>query len=142
MNLKINQNYLLITLSVLLVVGIGFSVVQIVKAGITGPHNPGHTWATLDKPANCSSGTFVYGLDDSGLLCTTPSFQSTGLYGYCHEYYDGGWTCNTIYLKPPAICASFSNCGCSSGFTLVQTGGEDQSFAGHGEYLRYSCYKN
>jgi len=57
-------------LTVMLLAGIAFSVVQIATAGVTGPHDPGHIWATLDKPGDCSSGYYVYGANDSGWLCS------------------------------------------------------------------------
>jgi len=76
MKIRINQKYLLLTLSGLLIAGVIFSVVQVILAGVTGPHNPGHIWATIDKPADCSSG-YVYGANDSGWLCSTPTITET-----------------------------------------------------------------
>lgn len=67
----INTKSTLIVFSAMLLVGIVLSVVQITIAGVTGPHNPGHTWATIDKPADCSAGYYVYGANDSGWLCGT-----------------------------------------------------------------------
>ena len=52
----INNKTALLVLSAMLIAGIVFSIVQITQAGVTDPHNPGHTWATIDKPADCSSG--------------------------------------------------------------------------------------
>jgi len=72
--MKINQKYLLLTLSGLLIMGVVFSIVQVTKAGVTGPHNPGHLWANIDKPADCPIvGQYVYGANDAGWLCNTPA---------------------------------------------------------------------
>ena len=88
----INNKTALLVLSAMLLVGITLSLVQITQAGVTGPHNPGHTWATIDKPADCSSGNYVYGANDSGWLCSSPgasqNCSTDGVCSYVYATYD------------------------------------------------------
>ena len=69
--MKINQKYLLFVLGGLLILGFVFSIIQVTKAGMTGPHSPGHIWANIDKPADCPSGQFVRGANDTGWVCVS-----------------------------------------------------------------------
>lgn len=68
----INIRSVLITLGVMLLAGIVFSVVQITVASPAAP-NPGHTWAQVEMPADCTAGYYVYGASSSGWKCSQPS---------------------------------------------------------------------
>jgi|WetSurMetagenome_2_1015567.scaffolds.fasta_scaffold190587_3 hypothetical protein len=115
MKIKIlNNKSNLVVLGVMLIIGIIFSVVQIVKAGVTGPHNPGHTWATIDKPADCSSGYYVRGADDSSWLCSP--LPASGI-SDCYTTY----STNSI---PGNNCViGITSPTCNSGYRVTGGGG-------------------
>lgn len=114
-----NRKLALIVLSGMLLAGIVFSVVQITKAGPTGPHNPGHIWANLDKPNNCSTNQVVYGADDSGWLCEAVVTGVTGGFGLS----GGGSGSPTldvnmgpgISIQNDAVALAFPSKSCISG---------------------------
>ena len=69
------KNYLL-ALSAILLVGITFSVIQIVRAGPTGPHIVGHPFSEIEMPADCTAlgpEYYVQGADGGGWSCSVPS---------------------------------------------------------------------
>jgi len=74
----INIKAAFIVLSVMLMGGIVFSVVQITTASPAVP-DPGHTWRQIEKPTNdCSSGEYVRGANDDGWLCISESDPQVG----------------------------------------------------------------
>jgi len=113
----------LFILTGLLMAGIIFSIIQVTRAEITGPHNPGHLWSQLDKPADCSTGQYIYGANDSGWLCSAPSsggggtLVQTTVSGYVYSS-DGSVT--TEVLCPDGYIRT----GCSS-YWRTQDGMED-----------------
>lgn len=73
MNLKINQKYLLFSLSILLLVGITFSIVQIILAstatkGGVKPTPIGHLWNETEN-FNCPAGEFLQSNNNGALTC-------------------------------------------------------------------------
>lgn len=131
--LNIRKEHTLLLLAGLLMVGIIFSVIQVTKAGVTGPHNPGHTWAQLDKPGDCASGLYVYGADDSGWLCRTDQ-TGGGTLVQTTDYTDcaGSFSC-TVYCP-----SGYIRSGCSARCDDA-SGIEECSAYAYGDGCRSYC---
>ena len=113
-------------------IGIVFSVVQIVKAGITGPNNPGHPWIQLDKPADCSSGYYVRGADNNGWLCDNTAIPNTrdcttytvDCVGECSDFNTSVCTNNSAINGGRTVLV-YSVCVFGTGTTHVNCGGDN-----------------
>ena len=126
----------LFILTGLLMVGIIFSIIQVTKAEITGPHNPGHLWSQLDKPADCPAGQYIYGANDSGWLCSAPSGGGGTLVQTTVQTASSGASSRSVVAQCPD---GYIRTGCS-GYYQTSDGMEDARAEPVGGTNDCTCY--
>jgi len=103
---------ILIVLGAMLVAGIAFLVVQLTLASPAAP-NPGHTWAEIEKPADCTSGQYVYGINGSTLDCSIPPKGTLSCVnketGWANTNPPVSISCDTGYTMTGYFCAISGN---------------------------------
>lgn len=113
----INIKAVLIVFGAIAMAGIGFSVVQLTLASPAAP-NPGHTWSGIEKPSDCSSGQYVYGINGSTLDCRIPPGDITSVSSGVGT--KGGGTSGAVTIE--FDCSEVDGTGIScSGETLQLT---------------------